>query len=198
MSAGSLADARAAWAAHGVARVADVAPPGLVAELVMGFLRAPLIPFEQPREVVWAYDVGVPPVRDPQLFTPLFELVPILDEVIPRLASEVCGRPLVAAAPTTLRLVAYRKGSWTDGPLGDAAGAVAATLALTTATWPEAWGGHLRRGDRHGQVVERAPLPAGAVELAELGCPRQVPVLRRHVERLEVRTILVPAGEVAP
>lgn len=179
-------DAIASWARAGVARLPAVLPDGLAAELLMGLRRLPLAIVETAHETVWAYDVRVPPVRDPQLFEPLFRLVPILDEVVPRLASEVCGRGLVAHAPTTFRVVAYRKGAWTDGAADASPGMVVATIALSTETWPDAWGGWPADGGT----------AAGALTLADAARPRAVPVLTRHVERYELRTLLAP--EAAP
>lgn len=180
------ADPRAAWVATGAAQIPDVLPAGLAAELLMGLRRLPLTPLEAAHETVWAYDVAVPPVRDPQLFEPLFRLVPILDELVPRLAGEVCGGALVPQAPTTFRVVAYRKGSWTDGAPAAPAGTVACTIALSSDAWPAAWGGHPAEG----------LAPVGSLVLAGAARPRVVPVLTRHVERYEVRTLLVP--EPAP
>lgn len=179
-------EAIASWARAGLAQVGDVLPDGLAAELLMGLRRLPLAPIEAAHETVWAYDVAVPPVRDPQLFEPLFRLVPILDELVPRLASAVCGRPLVPEAPTTFRVVAYRKGAWTDGAPAAPAGTVVATIALSSDAWPAAWGGHPPDG----------LAPAGRLTLADAARARVVPVLTRHVERYELRTLLVP--EPAP
>ena len=190
-----LAEARRVWQATGAARLDDVLAPGLAAELVMGLRRLPLVAIERPGEVVWCYDVAVPPVRDPQLFEPLFRLVPVLDQVIPRLATEVCGRPLVALAPTTFRVIAYRKGSWTDAALDAAPGTVVCTLSLGLADWPAAWGGHGAYRDRAGAATAPASTPAGTVELADGALVREVAVVTRHVERLELRTLLGPAPE---
>ncbi|MBL8621730.1 MAG: hypothetical protein JNK64_10515 [Myxococcales bacterium] len=177
------ADAVARWASAGVAQLPGVLPAGLAAELLMGLRRLPLAIVEAAHETVWAYDVAVPPVRDPQLFEPLFRLVPILDELVPQLASAVCGRGLVAHAPTTFRVVAYRKGSWTAGAVDAPAGMVVATIALSAETWPDAWGGHPAEGWA----------ATGALTLADAARARAVPVLTRHVERYELRTLLAPA-----
>ncbi len=183
MTIAAPADALARWAAHGAAQVPGLLPDGLAAELLTGLRRLPLVPTETAHETVWAYDVAVPPVRDPQLFEPLFALVAILDDVVPTLASAVCGRRLVPLAPSTFRVVAYRKGSWTDGPLDAAAGTVVATIALSTDAWPAAWGGHPADG----------LAPAGTLTLTDAARVSPVAVLTRHVERYELRTLLGPA-----
>lgn len=176
-------EAIASWARAGVAHAGYVLPDGLAAELLMGLRRLPLAIVETAHETVWAYDVRVPPVRDPQLFEPLFRLVPILDELVPQLASAVCGRPLVPVAPDTFRVVAYRKGAWTDGAPAAPPGTVVATIALSTDRWPAAWGG----------LPPDGIALAGTLTLADAARPRAVPVLTRHVERYELRTLLAPA-----
>jgi hypothetical protein len=181
-----IAAAAADWRATGVARLPDLLPAGLAAELLVGLRRLPLVATEAAHETAWIYDVAVPPVRDPQLFEPLFRLVPLLDVEVPRLAAAVCGRPLVPQAPATFRVVAYRKGSWTAGALAAPAGTVVCTIALSTDAWPAAWGGHPGDG----------LAAAGRLEVADAARPRQVPVLTRHVERYQLRTLLVP--ETAP
>ncbi|MBK9035464.1 MAG: hypothetical protein IPL61_30105 [Myxococcales bacterium] len=194
---GDLDDARRAWRALGVAVLDDVLAPGLAAELLVGLRRLPLVAIERPGEVIWAHDLAVPPVRDPQLFEPLFRLVPVLDEVLPRLATLVCERPLVALAPTTCRVIGYRKGSWTDAALDAEPGTVVCTVSLAGETWPAAWGGHDTRRDRAGGTAWTALVPAGTVQLADAAVARHVQVITHHVERLELRTLLGPAPEAA-
>ena len=50
-------------------------------------------------------------------------------------------------------------------------------------TWPDAWGGHPAEGWA----------ATGALTLADAARARAVPVLTRHVERYELRTLLGPA-----
>ena len=102
---------------------------------------------------------------------------------------------LVALAPTTFRVIAYRKGSWTDAALDAAPGTVVCTLSLGLADWPAAWGGHGAYRDRAGAATAPASTPAGTVELADGALVREVAVVTRHVERLELRTLLGPAPE---
>lgn len=182
-SSPALEAAAAAWRADGVARIDGVLPAGLAAELLVGLRRLPLTAVEDEGEVVWVYDVGVPPARDPQLFEPLFRLVPVLDEVVPRLASQLVGRPLAPQAPATFRVVAYRKGSWSRGPRACAAGLIGCTVGLGDDTWPTAWGGQPSPPVRGDQLMLYGPARAP-----------EVPVLLRHVERYELRTFLTPVA----
>lgn len=179
----ALEAAAAAWRAEGVARVDGVLPAGLAAELLVGLRRLPLTAVEEDGEVVWVYDVGVPPERDPQLFEPLFRLVPLLDQVVPRLAAEVVGRPLAPQAPASFRVVAYRKGSWSRGPRACAPGLIGCTLGLGDDAWPTAWGGQ-----------SSPPVRGDQLTLYDPGRAPEVPVLLRHVERFELRTFLTPVA----
>jgi hypothetical protein len=182
-SSPALDVAAAAWRADGIAHVPGVLPVGLAAELLMGLRRLPLLPIETDHELVWAYDVAVPPVRDPQLFEPLFRLIPVLDEVVPRLASAIVGHALVPHAPTTFRVIAYRKGSWSRGPRDRGDRLVACTLGLGDDVWPAAWGG---------QPI--APVRGDVLTLIDPVRAPEVPLLVQHVERYELRTLLAPGA----
>ena len=188
----ALAEASASWRAVGAVRLEDALAPGLAAELAVGLTRLPLQLVEAAGEVAWLADVAVPPVRDPQLFEPLFRAVHLVRVTLPALVRALAGRVVVAAHPELVRVVGYRKGSWTEAAQGEPAGAIAATIAITGAPWPRAWGGHDARLDGSGGerwCVEPRP---GAIELADAASVRRVEVVTHRVERVELRALLVP------
>lgn len=187
-----VADAAAVWRAIGAVRMEGALAPGFAAELAVGLTRLPLAIVEQPGEVVWATDVAIAPERDPQLFEPLFRVARLVGGALPALGGAIAGRDVVAAVPDAVTVVAYRKGSWTDAALAGPEGAIVCTIAITGGDWPRAWGGHDERLAPDGATAWCVPAVAGAIELAGVGAGRRVEVVRRHVERLELRVLLVP------
>ena len=185
----------ARWREVGAVRLDDALAPGLAAELAAGLNRLPFALTAVEGEVAWSATLLVPEVRDPQLFEPLFRLRRFVVDELPALCLAITGRHLVASSPERITVVAHRKGSWTGGRVEVPARSVACTIGVAAGAWPAAWGGYDEQVDASGDVVWCEPLMPGSVGLADVSLVRRVPVLTRHVERLEVRALLSVAED---
>lgn len=184
-------------AGHGLV-IGDVLEPGLGAELAVFLGRLPLAAsFDADEQgIFWRCSVGMPAL-DPQYPGCLFRLVRFLDVDLPALASAITGRALAPGKPAWIDVQVFRKGSYVDAGKSRApASGVDFILDLTGVSWPAAWGGHMEHCDESGQVRDvRAP---GSGTLHLLASARfQVPVVRRHVERLWVRGALAPLAQAS-
>jgi hypothetical protein len=181
-----LAELRAAWERDRMVRIEDALPPGLAAELA-SYL--PTLPLEvrlvpEHLDLSWSCELVVPERYDPQHPQCLYRLARFLDVDLPALVERVTGRALSPPQARTVHVWELRRGAYVDhgAPLGPD-GSVDVLLGLTGARWPEADGGHLHTGDR---VLE----PGFATLDLLGGASFYIPVLRRHVRALAVRTFL--------
>jgi hypothetical protein len=181
-----LAALRAAWERDRMVRIEGGLPEGLAAELACYLPTLPLAPrlVAQHLDLSWSCELEVPEAYDPQHPRCLYRLVRFLDVELPALVEQVTGRALAPPRPRTVHVWQLRRGAYVDQgqPLGGA-GSIDVLIGLTGERWPAAWGGHLQVGARS--------LAPGFATLDLLGGQRfHLPLLRRHVRTLAVRTFL--------
>ncbi len=132
---------------------------------------------QAPTGILWRCDFEVPKQVDAQYPACMWQLMDYLDRQLPALASDHVGGPVERVKPGWLRSWILRKGCYLEAD-GAAEGDVMFAVQLSGASWPEAWGGHLRAGE-----TILAPV-SGAVDLVQH--PVSIPLVRRPVEGLLV------------